>query len=94
MNMSQKYYNFKETLAGKPRLVTTEQLGQMELNPNKDYYSSIYQYNEEQKKKAEEMGSVASIKDVTTNTLVWDFDSETNLEKAKQDVLDLGTRLS
>lgn len=94
MNMSQyKYYNFKETLASKPKLVTTEQLNEMTLNPNKDYYLSIFKYNEEQKKNAESTGSVASIKDVVTDTLVWDFDSEDNIEKARQDTLELGRRL-
>lgn len=94
MNMSQhKYYNFKETLASKPKLVTTEQLNNISLNPNKDYYLSIFKYNEEQKKSAEASGSVASIKDVVTDTLVWDFDSEKNIEKARQDTLELGRRL-
>lgn len=94
MDMSQyKYYNFKETLASKPKLVTTEQLNNITLNPNKDYYLSIFKYNEEQKKNAETSGSVASIKDVVTDTLVWDFDSESNIEKARQDTLELGRRL-
>jgi len=94
MNMSQhKYYNFKETLASKPKLLTTEQLNTISLNPNKDYYLSIFKYNEEHKKAAEASGSVASIKDVVTDTLVWDFDSEKNIEKARQDTLELGRRL-
>jgi KaiC/GvpD/RAD55 family RecA-like ATPase len=94
MIMSQhKYYNFKETLASKPKLVTTEQLNEMTLNPNKDYYLSIFKYNEEQKKNAESTGSVASIKDVVTDTLVWDFDSENDIEKARKDTLELGRRL-
>lgn len=94
MSMSQhKYYNFKETLASKPKLVTTEQLNEITLNPNKDYYLSIFKYNEEQKKNAESTGSVASIKDVVTDTLVWDFDCKENIEKARQDTLELGRRL-
>lgn len=92
--MSQhKYYNLKETLSGKPNLVTTEQLSNLSLNPNKDYYLSIFKYNDEHKKLAEKSGSVASIKDVVTNTLIWDFDSEKDIEKARRDTLELGKRL-
>lgn len=94
MLMSQhKYYNLKETLAGKPNLVTTEQLSSLTLNPNKDYYLSIFRYNDDQKKIAEKSGSVASIKDVVTSTLIWDFDSEKDVEKARKDTLELGKRL-
>jgi len=88
-----KYYNLKETLSGKPNLVTMDQLSALTLNPNKDYYLSIFKYNEDQKKIAEKSGSVKSIKDVVTSTLVWDFDSEKDVEKARKDTLELGKRL-
>jgi KaiC/GvpD/RAD55 family RecA-like ATPase len=95
MNMSveHKYYNLKETLAGKPNLVTMEQLSSLNLNPNKDHYLSIFKYNEDQKRIVEKSGSIASIKDVVTNTLVWDFDSEKDIEKARKDTVELGRRL-
>ena len=88
-----KYYNLKETLSGKPNLVTMDQLSALTLNPNKDYYLSIFKYNEDQKKIAEKSGSVKSIKDVVTSTLVWDFDSEKDIDKARKDTLELGKRL-
>jgi replicative DNA helicase len=88
-----KYYNLKETLSGKPNLVTMDQLSALTLNPNKDYYLSIFKYSEDQKKIAEKSGSVKSIKDVVTSTLVWDFDSEKDIDKARKDTLELGKRL-
>lgn len=59
---------------------------------NKDYYLSVYQYNEDQYKKFQQTKSVGGIKDVITNKLVFDFDSE-NLVKAKQDTKELVDRL-
>lgn len=88
-----KYYNLKETLSGKPNLVTMDQLSALTLNPNKDYYLSIFKYNEDHKKIAEKSGTVRQIKDVVTSTLVWDFDSEKDVEKARKDTLELGKRL-
>lgn len=86
------YFNFKETLTSKPKLMTLEEIKRFKADPNKDYYMSIFAYNDRHKKQVEQTGSIAGIKDVTTNTLVFDFDSK-NLEDAKQDVLTLGLRL-
>jgi hypothetical protein len=86
------YFNFKETLASKPRLMTLEEIKRFKADPNKDYYMSIFAYNDNHKKHVDQTGSVAGIKDVKTNTLVFDFDSK-DLEKVKKDVLELGTRL-
>lgn len=86
------YFNFKETLASKPRLMTLEEIKRFKADPNKDYYMSIFAYNDNHKKHVDQTGSVAGIKDVKTNTLVFDFDSK-DLEQVKKDVLELGTRL-
>lgn len=91
--MSMEYYNFKEGLNSKGRLVTLEQLEKLEKDPNKDYYISIYKYNEQQRKKVEEKGSVSGIRDVTTDILVWDFDSANNPDDARKDVITLAHRL-
>jgi len=92
MENKNKYFNFKETLTGKPKLMTLKQIQEFKTDPNKDYYTSIYSYNDAHKKRVEETGSIAGIKDVTTNTLVFDFDSS-DLELARQDVVTLGQRL-
>ena len=94
MNMAEhKYYNFKDGLTSKGKLVTLDELEKMNLTKNKDSYLSIYSYNDQHKKKYEETGSLSGIKDVTTNTLVWDFDSATDVEHARTDTVELAQRL-
>ena len=88
-----EYYNFKEGLNSKGRLLTLEQLSKLQKDPNKDYYISIYKYNEEQKKRVEANGTVSGIRDVTTDILVWDFDNANNPDDARQDVVSLAHRL-
>lgn len=87
------YYNLKVGLSAKPQLVTIEQLKKMNIAKNKDAYISIFKYNEDQKKRIEETGSVSGIKDVVTDTLVWDFDSKADPEQARADVVSLASRL-
>lgn len=87
------YHNVKFGLASKPRLMNLNEIQSMKIPENQDVYISIFKYNEEQKKNAESSNSVASIKDVITDTLVWDFDSEDDIEKARLDTLKLGKRL-
>lgn len=69
---------------------------------NKDHYKSIFIYNEKHKLMSEEMIStdkgmrkrgVAGIDDVTTNRIVFDFDSEKDIEVAKNDTIELCKRL-
>lgn len=88
-----EYYNFKEGLNSKGKLLTLEQIHNIQTDMNKDYYISIYKYNEEQKKKVDTTGSVSGIKDVTTDVLVWDFDNASNPELARTDTIELGKRL-
>jgi KaiC/GvpD/RAD55 family RecA-like ATPase len=88
-----EYYNFKEGLNSKGKLMTLDQLSKLEKDPNKDYYISIYKYNEEQKKRVEEKGTISGIRDVTTDILVWDFDSANNPDNARRDVVTLAHRL-
>ena len=88
-----EYYNFKEGLNSKGKLLTLDQINNLNVDPNKDYYLSIYKYNEEQKKQVDTTGTVSGIKDVNTDVLVWDFDSATNPEEARKDTVELGRRL-
>jgi hypothetical protein len=60
---------------------------------DKDYYTSIFQYNDAHYKQWKEKRTVSGIKDVTTNKLVFDFDDASNPEKARGDALQLVTRL-
>lgn len=61
---------------------------------NKEWFTSVYEYNEDHYQRFLSTGSIAGIKDVVTPRLVWDFDSHTELEKAQQDTQALVGRLS
>lgn len=63
------------------------------IKNNKDFYVSLYQYTEEQKKLFDEKGTVSGIRDTTTDRLVFDFDSKQDLNKAKADALSLALEL-
>lgn len=86
------YSVFKEGLSSKPKFIPYPgNLPQLDIN--KDYYLSLFQYTEAQRQLAESKGSLAGIKDVTTDKLYWDFDSKDDLEAARKDALTLAQRL-
>lgn len=91
--MSNKYYNFKQGVKSKPQLLTLEQIEKLKIEKDQDAYVSIYSYSDKHKELVDKTGSVKGIKDVVTSTLVWDFDCKNDLEKARQDVLTLASRL-
>lgn len=62
-------------------------------NTNRELYVSTYLYNESHYKQFKERGSIAGIRDVTTNMLWFDFDSEADPSLAQSDALELITRL-
>lgn len=62
-------------------------------DPSKDYYVSVYNYNESQKKQFDEKGTVRGIKNVTTNTLVFDFDA-IEVKDAQKDAIETVNRLT
>ena len=77
-------------------------------NFKKDHYLSLYMYNEEQKEqfytKKEKLNSktgeidmvingAKGINDVVTDKLVFDFDDKNNLEQAKEDTIEIISRL-
>lgn len=93
LNMNHKYYNFKETLQGKSKLMTLAELELFKIKPELDYYVSIFKYNEEHKKKLEQTGSLSGITDVITDTLVWDFDNVNDPDKARLDAIELANRI-
>lgn len=63
-------------------------------DPVKDYYVSLYYYNEAQKKVFDETSTVSGIIDVTTPYLFWDFDSTSMMEQARKDAVELCSRLA
>jgi KaiC/GvpD/RAD55 family RecA-like ATPase len=99
------YVRLCETINNVGKLVPTTDIAKFIENQEKDYYSSIFLYNEDQKRKAEELievtkdgktfkrpKGVSGIKEVVTNKLVFDFDSD-NLQNAKLDTIELIQRL-
>lgn len=90
-----QYVNFRQGLKSSPKLIPVSEFNPDKLikNPNSDFYVSLFKYNEEHKKILDEVGSLAGIKDTVTNRLYFDFDSESNLEKAREDALVAATRL-
>lgn len=72
----------------------TEDMHQRITDYNHDYYKSIFIYNEAHKKQHDETKSVAGIKDVTTDLLLWDFDSKDNIHLAQKDAMILVDRLT
>lgn len=58
-----------------------------------DYYVSLFQYTDTHKKLYELKGTLAGIKDTTTDSLYFDFDSKDNLEAATEDSIELLNRL-
>jgi hypothetical protein len=93
MSREDKLYTaFRETLGSKPKLIPfNSKLPVTKIDL--DYYVSIFQYTDAHKKIYEHKGTLAGIKDTTTDSLYFDFDSKDNLEAARQDSIELLNRL-
>lgn len=87
------YVALTNTVGGKRKLIPVSANIWDNIDEKSDWYASIFQYNEEQKRLIQDTGSVAGIKDVTTNKLVWDFDCKDDLGRAKEDTIILYNRL-
>lgn len=88
-----KYVRVTEGLKDFGDLIPLEELDR-DLVSEKDCYTSVFYYNEEQYKQFKKTGSVKGITDVYTDKLVFDFDSKTDLNLAKQDANTLVERLN
>ena len=92
--MSGFFYNIRDGLASKAKLVpATTKLTEVIKNTNRDYYTSLYLYNENHKKILEEKNTLSGISDVVTNRLLFDFDHKTETEKARFDAIETANRL-
>jgi hypothetical protein len=90
--MENKYIRLCDGLNDKGELIPVSEFNN-DLTANSDFYSSIYYYNEEHYKQFQKTGTVVKIKDVTTDRLVFDFDSKDDLQQSKQDTLSLCNKL-
>lgn len=87
------YVRLSEGLTKYKLIPETEDLWQHISSNEKDHYVSLFKYNEEGYQQWKSKGTVAGIKDVTTNKLFFDFDDATNPENAKQDAITVISRL-
>lgn len=93
-NMTGQFLNIREGLSSRPKLVPANtKLESVIKNVNKDWYVSLYEYNEEHKKILEEKGSLAGIENTVTNRLYFDFDSKDNIAAAQADTITTANRL-
>lgn len=86
------YHELREGLSSKANFVPAGTLP--EIDQNKDWYTSLFQYDAATKEQAETKGSVSGIKTTSTQRLLWDFDKEGNLEQARQDAVALCKKLT
>lgn len=93
LDMSKMYTRLVKSLNQTKGLYEVQRLNELSLDDKEDWYSSIYYYNEDHKKRFDSTGSVAGVKDVVTDRLVFDLDSEQDLEIARQDALTLLNRM-
>ena len=87
------YQVLRETVKSKGVMIPYQEDVTKYVKPNKDYYVSLYQYTDEHKKLFDERGSVAGIRDTTTDRLYFDFDSKDDLEAARKDAVSLAEDL-
>jgi len=83
------YMNLKQSTFGSGKLVPIDYDVVNNIDNSKDWYTSIFVYRQEHKELFEKTNKLAGITDVVTNRLVFDFDSGTDLQKAKNDALSL-----
>lgn len=87
-----RYVRLTKGLNDKGILIKPDELGNY-TDTEKDYYTSVYYYNEEQLTRFKETGTVKGIKDVFTDKIWFDLDSKDNPEDAKTDAIVVIERL-
>lgn len=92
------YRVFHKTVKGVRNLYPVDKIydvasEQIEKDPNSDYYESIYIYDSEAYNQLKKTKSLAGIRNIKTDRLVWDFDSEDNIEKSLADTKELIDRI-
>ena len=87
------YYNLVKHLNGKPTLLPTTEQVEKYIDQYSDFYRSVYDYSEKDKKAIEEASSISGISDVTTNRIIFDLDDKNNLQQAKDDAVTLIRKL-
>lgn len=79
--------------ANDPQEFLSKAIDIMDKAPTADYYESIYVYGDEHKQILKETRSLAGIRNVKTDRVVLDFDSEDSVEVAQTDAVEALNRL-
>lgn len=91
--MMNEYIRVTKGLVDKGTLIKAEELPNLPIDTERDYYTSVYYYNEKHYEQFRKTGSIRGITDVYTDTIVFDFDSKSNLEQTRKDSLTAIERL-
>jgi KaiC/GvpD/RAD55 family RecA-like ATPase len=88
-----EYIRVTRGLADKGVLIRPDDLHKIVVDTEKDYYASLYYYSPSQYETYKKTGTIRGISDVYTDTIVFDFDSKTDLDQTKTDALAAIARL-
>ena len=88
MMANDKYVRLCKSIYDKGVLVKEEEVFD-KITPDKEWYQSTFYYNKDHYSQFQKTGSIAGIRDVTTNKLWFDFDDESNPENSKVDAVEV-----
>lgn len=91
--MTKNYVRLSEGLTSYKLIPETDDIWNHIKSNEKDYYLSLYQYNQEHFDQWVKTKTVSGIKNTTTKKLLFDFDNATNPEAARQDAVTVVSRL-
>lgn len=78
-----------------PQSEVINKLGELyEVDNKKDYYISVFNYTQDHYDVFSKTKTLSGIKNVTANSVIFDFDSKSDVSKAKEDALTLIGRLT
>ncbi len=88
------FVNLRAGLNSKPQLIdVNEDINKYITNRDRDWYISLYKYNDNHRKQLEEKQTLSGIRDTLTNTLYFDFDSKEDLSIAQTEAIEVANRL-
>lgn len=88
-----EYVRLCKGLSDKGSLIPETEINSRINSFDKDWYVSVFFYGDSELSKFKQTGSVAGIDNLKSNKLIFDFDSQDNVEKARNDTLDVCNKL-
>lgn len=93
--MAQHYVLLKKGLTGSPQLVDpTKVMDIVEDDLSKDWYQSVYYYNDSHTEILKKNGSLRGVTNVKTDKLIFDFDDSVDSNNARLDAIEVCKRLT